>query len=117
MWERRASKRMGINTKIKLKGICHPQGPSNREGQFEVDVLNISRHGLAFKSGEKLGLNTYYDAKLVLWAKERVDCVIEVVRKENSENEPALYGCRFIGLFSSDQLKITIHELIMENRQ
>ncbi len=116
MQERRASKRMGINAKIKLNGIIHPQESSNRErGQFVVDVVNISRHGLAFKSTRRLGLNTYYDAKLVLWTKERVDCVIEVVRKDNAENEHALYGCRFIGLFFTDQLKIQIHELIMEN--
>lgn len=114
MQEKRLSKRIDINVKIKLNELKNHNTENLRRSEFEVDVVNISKDGIAFRTPEKLELNTYYDTKIILWTKETFDTVIEIVRMENMGNEVTLYGCRFIGIKSSDRLKIQIYELVNE---
>ena len=111
--ERRKSNRMDINVKIKLNSVKSNANTVNlKQEEFEVELVNISRGGLAFRSNEKLALNTYYDTTIVLWTKEKFQTVIEIVRMENYGDEKTLYGCRFIGIMPSDQLKIQIYEMV-----
>ncbi len=113
--ERRKSNRMDINVKIKLNSVKSNANTVNlKQEEFEVELVNISRGGLAFRSNEKLALNTYYDTTIVLWIKEKFQTVIEIVRMENYGDEKTLYGCRFIGIMPSDQLKIQIYEMVSE---
>lgn len=113
--ERRRANRMDINACIKLSSV---RNKGNLDGlkndAFEVEVVNLSKDGLAFKSSEKLELNTYYDTTVLLWTKEKFQTVIEIVRMENYGEEQTLYGCRFIGIMPSDQLKIQIYEMVSE---
>ncbi len=113
--ERRKSNRMDINVKIKLNSVKSNANTVNlKQEEFEVELVNISRGGLAFRSNEKLALNTYYDTTIVLWTKEKFQTVIEIVRMENYGDEKTLYGYRFIGIMPSDQLKIQIYEMVSE---
>ena len=113
--ERRKSNRMDINVKIKLNSVKSNANTVNlKQEEFEVELVNISRGGLAFRSNEKLALNTYYDTTIVLWTKEKFQTVREIVRMENYGDEKTLYGCRFIGIMPSDQLKIQIYEMVSE---
>ncbi|MBE5926672.1 MAG: PilZ domain-containing protein [Lachnospiraceae bacterium] len=116
MSERRRSKRMDINVTIKLnelKSGTVSEGANKNE--IEVAIVNISKDGLAFRTEEKLELNTFYDANVVLWTKETIQTVIEIVRMENYGDEATLYGCRFIGVLPADQLKIQIYEMVQDN--
>lgn len=106
---------MDINVLIKLNSVKNNANTANlKQEEFEVELVNISRGGLAFRSNEKLALNTYYDTTIVLWTKEKFQTVIEIVRMENYGDEKTLYGCRFIGIMPSDQLKIQIYEMVSE---
>lgn len=118
MQERRRSNRMKIDVSIKLNSVKNGDADIkhlNKEA-ITVDLVNLSKDGLAFTSEEKLELNTFYDTSIVLWTKEKFDSVIEIVRMENMGNGPTLYGCRFIGIMPSDQLKIQIYEMVNENK-
>lgn len=113
--ERRRSNRMDINVEIKLNSVRNKNAAEhiNKEA-FNVDVVNISKDGLAFKSSEKIELNTYYDTTILLWTKEKFQTVIEIVRMEECSDGETLYGCRFIGIMPADQLKIQIYEMVSE---
>lgn len=118
MQERRRSNRMKIDVSIKLNSVKNGDADIkhlNKEA-ITVDLVNLSKDGLAFTSEEKLELNTFYDTSIVLWTKEKFDSVIEIVRMENMGNGPTLYGCRFIGIMPSDQLTIQIYEMVNENK-
>lgn len=113
--ERRKSNRMDINAKIKLNSVRNKNASENLNKEaFDVEVVNISKDGLAFRSGEKIELNTYYDTTILLWTKEKFQTVIEIVRVEDYGDGTTLYGCRFIGIMPADQLKIQIYEMISE---
>lgn len=113
--ERRRANRMDIDVSIKLNSVRNKGNiESLKKEAFEVEVVNISKDGLAFKTAEKLALNTYYDTTVLLWTKEKFQTVIEIVRMENYGEEQTLYGCRFIGIMPSDQLKIQIYEMVSD---
>lgn len=114
--EKRRSKRMGINVKIKLQKVSSNPAPLGlKQEEFEVSVVNISKDGMAFRSKEFLALNSFYDTKVVLWTKESFDTVIEIVRMENLGEEETLYGCRFVGISAADQFKIDVYQIVSEN--
>lgn len=110
--ERRRANRMDIDVTIKINSV---NGASDgTEKKIDVEVVNLSKDGLAFVSKDKLELNTFYDTTVLLWTKEKFDSVIEIVRAEETEDGEMLYGCRFIGIMPSDQLKIQIYEMVNE---
>lgn len=114
--ERRRSKRMDINASIKLNSLRTGEVSEkvNKE-VIDVEVVNISKDGLAFVSSEKIELGAYYDTTVLLWTKEKFQSVIEVVRTEKIEDDDRiLYGCHFVGIMPSDQLKIQIYEMVSE---
>ena len=114
--EKRKSKRIGINVKIKLQKVNNNLIAFGlKEEEFEVNVVNISKDGIAFRSTESLPLNSFYDTKVVLWTKETFDTVIEIVRMENMGEAETLYGCRFVGISSADQFKIDVYQIVSEN--
>ncbi len=114
MHEKRKSKRLDIDVKIKLNPVKNIKNVQDlKKEDIDVTLVNISREGLAFKSAEELKLNTYYDVNIILWTKETFQSVIEIVRMENLDNdEETVYGCRFIGIRPADQLKIQIYEIL-----
>ena len=114
--EKRKSKRIGINVKIKLQKVNNNLIAFGlKEEEFEVNVVNISKDGMAFRTNERLALNSFYDTQVVLWTKESFDTVIEIVRMENFGEEETLYGCRFVGISADDQFKIDVYQIVSEN--
>lgn len=113
MEEKRKSKRLEMDAVLKLNLLKTKKDTTGLpKEEFEVNVLNVSTGGIAFKSKEELRLNTYYDLHLVLWTKSAFDSVIEVVRMENLGGEEILYGCRFIGMKPSQELEIQIYQVL-----
>lgn len=110
--ERRRANRMDIDVTIKINSVNGAN--DGTEKKIDVEVVNLSKDGLAFVSKDKLELNTFYDTTVLLWTKEKFDSVIEIVRAEETEDGETLYGCRFIGIMPSDQLKIQIYEMVNE---
>jgi len=100
--EKRRARRMDISVSIRLKPI-ESDGEVN---DFFVDVINISRSGMAFKSTEELKPDNYYDTQITIWTKERIETVVRIVRKEGDT-----YGGEFVGLSSADEMKINIYEM------
>ncbi len=111
--EKRAAKRMDINVRIKLSELYDPENKELEKG-LDVKVVNVSRFGMAFISEEDLNLESYYDTEITIWTKDKIDTIIEIVRKESLEDNQFLYGCKFIGMVSSDILKIQIYEMFNE---
>ena len=112
--ERRKSNRMDIDVRIKLNSVKTKRDTSDlNKDEFEVKLINVSRDGLAFGCTEKLQLNTYYDTTITLWTKEKFETVIEIVRVEKpSADNSDIYGCKFIGILPTDQMKIQIYEMV-----
>ncbi len=115
--EKRWAKRMTINATIKLQTINNDRAVTYEPNRdvFDVVVTNISKGGIGLETTEFLPLNSYYEAKIVLWTRETFDATIEVVRMESKDDTGMIsYGCKFIGLSPADQFKIDVYQIVSE---
>lgn len=108
MEEKRKHKRLEIDVNVQLERLDE-EGVTTLKF-VHVDVTDISRSGIGFKSQQALDINTYYDAKIQIWTKEVVDAVIEIVRREEKDGAYN-YGGIFIGMTETDSLKIDIYQI------
>ena len=112
MQEKRLSRRHDINVQIRLNKLKSPNAEQLDQNEYEVEVVNISKDGLGFKSKEQFMVGAFYDAKVVLWTKETFSTVVEIVRAEELSDSSKLFGCRFIGILPQDRMKIEIYEIV-----
>lgn len=109
MEEKRKHKRLELDVRIELERLDE-DGVTTLK-YVQVDVTDISRSGLGFKSGKMLDVGTYYDTKIQIWTKEVVDAVVQIVRRDESPDGRFRYGGSFIGMTDTDALKIDIYQI------
>jgi len=112
--EHRKSKRTGMNVKIKLRTIQSEKVTTDSEEEIEVNVVNISKDGMAFKTNKLLVFNGLYDTEIILSNGERFESIIKIVRMENIDDSETLYGCHFVGINGADQFKIDVFQILSE---
>lgn len=109
MEEKRKHKRLELDVSVQLERLDE-DGVTTLK-YMHVEVTDISRSGLGFKSSQKMEVGTYYDTKIQIWTKEIVDAVVEIVREDKEEDGSYKYGCVFIGMTDTDALKIDIYQI------
>ena len=109
MEEKRKHKRLDLDVNVQLERLDE-DGITTLK-YIHVDVTDISRSGIGFKSQQELETGTYYDTKIQIWTKEVVDAVIEIVRREDEPDRGYHYGAVFIGMTDTDALKIDIYQI------
>lgn len=105
MEEKRRSKRMELKVQISLRAIDADDDDDSRT--YDVELVNISKGGMAFKCEEDICINGFYDAQITLWTKEKISAVVQVLRK----NRDGAYGGKFVGISSADLFKIEVYEM------
>lgn len=79
-----------------------------------IEVVNISRTGIAFKTESILPLNYYFNSMIEIGDKDsRFYCVVRIIRREKNEQGENIYGCEFIGF--APVLNHVFDELEAEN--
>ena len=105
--ERRRSKRINIDVTIQLKSV-NQNSSADQPTAVNVNVVDISTTGMAFKSDYQFKLGTYYDANITLENKESIQTIIEVIHAE-------CIGCCFVGITPEQQFKISVYQIVAEN--
>ena len=57
-----------------------------------------------------------YEAEIVLWTKETINCFINITRVSQNEDE-TVYGAAFIGMTEHDACKIDIYDMFEESKK
>lgn len=112
MEERRRSKRLDLEVTVQIERLDSDDTTTVKYSK--VNVVDISKTGIGFKSAQKLAKGTFYDVKLQIWTKEIIDAVIEIVRVNKEEDGSYRYGAVFIGMTETDALKIEIYQIFNE---
>ncbi len=115
--ERRRSKRIDIDVTVALRQLGDNYISGFSSETVTVNVIDISKDGVAFKSDYDFKLNSYYNTVITLENKESFEVVIEVVRKENRGEKETTYGCRFVGINADDQFKIEVYQIVNEHQK
>ncbi len=111
MEEKRKHKRLELDVSVQLERLDRDGVTTLR--YVHVDIIDLSRSGIGFKSSQPLEIGSYYDTKLTIWTKEVIDAVIEIVRCQQTDNG-YVYGAEFIGMTDTDALKIDIYQIFNE---
>lgn len=109
MLEKRGSKRLEISVSVVLERL--DKGSVTTVTYTQVDVTNISKTGLAFKTDQKLEEGACFDANIQIWTKETISTVFKIVRTAQTPDGLYEYGCTFVGMTDTDALKIEIYQL------
>lgn len=111
--EKRKHKRLDISVKVEIERIDEANVTTIK--YLEVEVVNISKTGLAFRTDAAFEEGACFDAKIQIWTKETIDTVFKVVRLNELEGGMYEYGCIFVGMTDTDALKIEIYQLFNDS--
>ncbi len=110
--ERRRHKRLDLDVSVEIERL--DDGGITTLKYATVQVVDISKSGMGFRSKEKLEVGSFYDVRLQIWTKEIINTVIEIVRRDEQEDGQFRYGSTFIGMTETDALKIEIYQIFNE---
>ncbi len=97
MGERRRNKRLPFHMNLEITDLFKQNHIEMNRLHQKIEIVDISKSGLAFISDEDLPINYYFDAKILMPEHKFFSCVIKIIRKENL-SEGYKFGCEFVGL-------------------
>lgn len=112
MEEKRRNKRLDLNVVVQLERLDEKKPADTKF--INVEVTDLSKAGIGFRTSQKLQIDTYYDTKIQIWTKEVIDAVIEIVRMNKDPDGIFHYGASFIGMTDADAIKIDIYNIFNE---
>ena len=110
MEEKRKSRRLDLDVAIELERL--DQGDMTTLKLVHVNVTDLSSSGMGFNTTQPLENGALYDTRIKIWTKETIQAVIRIVRSEKASEEQYHCGATFVGLMSSDALKINIYSML-----
>ena len=82
MEEKRRNKRTDLDINVALGVIS--EDLNKKKEYIDVEITDVSKMGLGFKSDRQLLVGDCFDARIQIWTKEVIDAVLKIVRcKEN----------------------------------
>lgn len=98
MQERRRAKRMPINLSLQINNLYKQDHVHVVNLNAPIEVLNISKTGIGFRSESKLPIGYYFNASINLGEKETLHTVVKIIRSQPIDDKLTMYGCEFIGM-------------------
>lgn len=99
MQEKRRSKRMKAHLELNVSNLFKQDNVSVGALESPITVIDVSKHGIGFKSKDIIPLDYYFNAALKLGSEmDCLYCVVKIIRCVPSENNEFTYGCEFVGM-------------------
>ena len=99
MSEKRKSRRYPVELQLEISSLFKQDNVKVDNIHAPIEVMNVSKTGLGFKSSSVLPKNYYFNAKIKLGTDDSVlYCVVKIIRKEELEDNTVIYGCEFVGM-------------------
>lgn len=97
MQEKRKSKRYPVSMELELSKLFK-QNYVEVDVTAPIEVTNISKLGVGFKSDNVLPIDYYFNARFEFGSAEKVlHCVLKIIRIA-SDGQTNLYGAEIVGL-------------------
>ena len=115
MEEKRRAKRSGIERNSKIRIINNAIEAKEIDGiVFDVQITNISKGGIAFKSEKEFTADMLFSANIVLWTKAILETIIKIVRIDKDSHGSNIYGCSFVGIAGDNEERIDVYQIVNE---
>lgn len=98
MKERRRAKRMPVTLTLDINTLYKQDNVKVSDLNAPIEVVNISKAGIGFRSESKLPVGYYFNANINLGNKDTLNCVIKIIRSQVIDEKLTMYGCEFVGM-------------------
>ena len=99
MYEKRRSKRLPVKLELEISSLFKQDNVFVNNINAPIEVINVSKTGIGFKTTSILPLDFYFNAKLELGdATRALYTVVRIVRSELCDDHQTIYGCEFEGM-------------------
>jgi len=99
MDEKRRSKRLPIDLKLDISSLFKQDNVRVDNVHAPIEVMDVSRNGIGFKSESILPIDFYFNAKIQLGDPEScLYTVVKIVRQEGMDDNKFIYGAEYIGM-------------------
>lgn len=98
MEERRRAKRMPISLTLEVSDLYKQDNVKIPNINAPIEVINISKLGIGFKTESKLPIGYYFNANINLGGRETLHCVVKIIRSQPADDKYTIYGCEFVGM-------------------
>lgn len=99
MIEMRREKRWPAQLNLEISTLFKQDNVKVENINAPIEVVDISKAGIGFKTVSILPLGYYFNAKLVLCENDALNCVVRIIRQQKME-DTNLYGCEIVGTAS-----------------
>lgn len=101
MYEQRRNKRLPVSLKLEISSLFKQDNVQVNNIHEEIEVINVSKTGIGFRTKSELPLDFYFNACIELGGPlSRLYTVVKIIRKEIVDDETRVYGCEFVGMAS-----------------
>lgn len=100
MIERRRFKRYAANITLNISDLFNQDNVNMGALGYPIDVIDISKDGLGFRSKDLIPLNYYFNARIDLGSSDNsvLYTVVRIIRRMDENDGTYLYGCQFVGM-------------------
>lgn len=101
MDDRRRAKRMPFTLSLEILNLYKQDKVQVSNINAPIEVINISKTGIGFKSASVLPMGYYFNANFQLGEEDTIlHCVVKIIRSQPLDDNVTLYGCEFVGMAS-----------------
>ena len=97
MEDRRRAKRMPVTLSLEILNLYKQDHIEVSNLKAPIEVVNISKTGIAFRTRSILPLGYYFNAGINLGDEDTLYSVVNIVRSQE-DGDSILYGCAFVGM-------------------
>ncbi|QHQ61280.1 PilZ domain-containing protein [Anaerocolumna sedimenticola] len=99
MEDKRRSKRLQVNLNLDISSLFKQDNVRVDHIDAPIEVINISKDGIGFKSKSVLPVDYYFNAKLELGdVSSCLYSVVKIIRQDAENVGTYTYGAEFVGM-------------------
>lgn len=99
MIEMRREKRWPVKLQLEISTLFKQDHVKVENINAPIEVMDISKAGIGFKSASVLPIGYYFNARLILGEKDALNCVVCIIRQQKVQ-DGFIYGCEIVGTAS-----------------
>ena len=104
MIEMRKEKRWPAKLELEISSLFKQDNIKVEHINAPIEVFDVSKAGIGFKSKRILPIGYYFNARLVLGKSDALYCVVRIIRQQNDPQadgqDSYIYGCELVGTAS-----------------
>ncbi len=113
MIEMRREKRWPARLELEISTLFKQDNVKVENINAPIEVIDVSKAGIGFRSKSVLPIGYYFNARLVLGENDTLNCVVRIIRQQKSDDY-YVYGCEIVGAASIMDYVINDYAMSLE---